>query len=388
GRVQQIEASPFDINTAYVAFDFHEVDNNRPYAFRTHDGGRTWTAIAKGLPETDPARVVREDPNHKGMLVAGTDTGLFYSYNDGDSWTALKSNFPTVPIYDVKFHKQNHDLLIATHGRGLFVLDDIRPLEELTPEVATQELHVFSSSVGYRWSGGSRRGGSSTQFVAPNPMRGAVISYYLASEVQAPVSREGATGGTAADLAEAPASGRGGRGGPAGVGRAVAGRGPIKIAITDSNGQVVKTLYGPGSKGVNRISWDMSYESPVRLNFINRPEGEQEENPFFNRNAGPAALPGSYNVAVSVKENTQKGTIEIAADPRMPFAVEGAKAQFRAAMEMRQQVSALNMALNRAESLHSQIVSIQRILGAENADQQGGVHETAYTPVLQQARAL
>ena len=380
GRVQQIEASPFDVNSAYVAFDFHEVDNNHPYVFRTHDGGKTWIAINKGLPDTDPARVVRENPNKKGMLVLGTDTGLFYSYNDGDTWTALKSNFPTVPVYDVKFHKTNHDLLVATHGRGLFVLDDIRPLEEL-PDVANHDLHLFSGSTAYRWAGGIRRGGSPTQFTAPNPMRGAVISYYLANEIEQP--REGMQGAAA----EATAGGRGGRGG-AGTGGpgAVPGRGPIKIVITDSNGQVVKTLYGPGNKGINRVSWDMTYEGAVRLNFLNRQPGEEEENPFFNRNLGPAALPGTYNVSISVRESSEKGTVALASDPRLPFDAEGAKAQFRAAMEMRQQVSAMNMALNRAESLHSQIVSIQRILGAEAA--QPGVRETAYTPVLQQARAL
>jgi photosystem II stability/assembly factor-like uncharacterized protein len=98
GRIQQIEASPNDVNSAYVAVDFHEVDNNKPYAFKTHDGGKTWTSIAEGLPGEDPARVIREDPNRKGFLVCGTDTGLFYSDDDGAHWTALKSNFPTVPI--------------------------------------------------------------------------------------------------------------------------------------------------------------------------------------------------------------------------------------------------------------------------------------------------
>jgi photosystem II stability/assembly factor-like uncharacterized protein len=406
GRVQQIEASPFDVNSAYVAFDFHEVDNNKPYAFRTHDGGKSWTTINKGLPDADPARVVRENPNRRGMLVLGTDAGLFYSYNDGDTWTALKSNFPTVPIYDVKFHKANHDLLIATHGRGLFVLDDIRPLEELSGDVAAHDLHLFSSGTQYRWTGGIRRGGDSTGYRAPGAMRGAVISYYLASEIETPQRNQGAGGaaGGAAGSDQEPTSqpatagagqggGRGGRqsGGAAGAGFGpaanVPGRGPVKIVITDASGQTVKTIYGPGNKGVNRVSWDLTYEGAVRLASANRPEGEQEENPFFNRNAGPAALPGTYNVTVSVNGKTEKGTVQIAADPRIPFDAESAKTQFRAGMEMRALVSALNTALNRAESLHSQITSMQRILTAD-AGEEAGVRETAYTPVLMQARAL
>ena len=97
----------------------------------------------KGLPESDPARVVRENPNKKGWLVVGTETGLFYSGNDGESWTAIKSEFPTVPIYDVKFVKKTHDLLVATHGRGLFVMDNITPIEDFSAEVQTKDLHVF-----------------------------------------------------------------------------------------------------------------------------------------------------------------------------------------------------------------------------------------------------
>src|SRR5438105_5103641 len=120
------------------------------------------------------------------MLVLGTDAGFVDTCNVDGTWTALKSNFPTVPVYDVKFHRQNHDLLVATHGRGLFVLDDIRPLEELTADVAGHELHLFSSGTQYRWTGGIRRGGQSTQFTAPGAMRGAVISYYLANEIETP----------------------------------------------------------------------------------------------------------------------------------------------------------------------------------------------------------
>src|SRR5438067_1578562 len=386
GRVQQIEASPFDVNTAYVAFDLHQLDNNKPFVFKTHDSGKTWTSIAKGLPENDPARVVREDNNKKGFLVLGTDAGLFYSQNDGDSWTSLKSNFPTAPVYDLKFHKQNHDLLVATHGRGLFVLDDIRPIEALTPQVLSADLHVFDSGPAFKWAAARPTGGGfgTSGFSTPNPMRGAVISYYLPNAIEQPnrgagmapgVARGGAAGANTAgqsstqpgQASEEPqnteqnpgasepnqAAASAGAGRRGGFGAGGPQRGPVKITITDSNGQFVKTIYGAGNKGVNRVSWDMMYEVPTRLNFLPRPEGEGEENPFFNRNAGPPALPGTYNVAVTVNGKTEKGTVTVEPDPRMPFDVEAAKAQLKAALDMRSQVSALNTALNRAESLHS-----------------------------------
>src|SRR5262249_3996776 len=175
GRIQQIEASPNDVNSAYVAVDFHEVDNNKPYAFKTHDGGKTWASIAQGLPGEDPARVVREDPNHKGFLVVGTDTSLFYSSDDGAHWTPLKSNFPTVPIYDIKFIKKTHDLVVATHGRGLFVMDDITPLEETGPaELAKSEFHVYPAQPAVNWHSWNRRSGfTQSGFVTPNALTGA-----------------------------------------------------------------------------------------------------------------------------------------------------------------------------------------------------------------------
>ncbi|HZU22304.1 MAG TPA: hypothetical protein VE998_05685, partial [Terriglobales bacterium] len=381
GRVQQIEASPFDANTAYVAFDFHEVDNNKPYAYKTHDGGKTWTSITKGLPETDPARVVREDPNQKGFLVAGTDTGLFFSHDDGANWTPLRSNFPTVPVYDVKYHKQNHDLLVATHGRGMFILDDIRPVEELTPQVAQSDFHVFNTPVAIRWGGQKRSGGNGSGFTTPNPPRGAVISYYLKTAIEQP-GREGQNGAAG----EQQGGGRGGRG-AAMFGGMAGGRGPVKITITDSNGQPVRTIYGSGNQGVNRAAWDLSYEGATRLNFQQQQQGE-EENPFAAfRNAGPPVLPGTYMATLTANGKTEKTTVQVEPDPRLPFDLDAAKAQLRAAMELRSEVSALNVALNRAESLHSQITSVVRILGSAG-DQEPGVRETAYTPVIQQARAV
>src|SRR5205085_611846 len=185
GRLQQIEASPNDPATAYAAVDFHEVDNNKPYVFKTHDFGKTWTSIAQGLPQDDPARVVREDPNQKGYLVVGTDTALFFSSDDGSHWTQIKSNFPTTAVYDIKFIKKSHDLVVATHGRGLFVLDDISPLEEKGAELAGSEFHLFGSLPAVNWHNWNKHGFSSGGFVARNPATAAVITYYLPAEITA-----------------------------------------------------------------------------------------------------------------------------------------------------------------------------------------------------------
>ena len=147
-RIYQIGVSPFDAGTAYVTYDAHELDNRHPYVYKTTDYGRSWTKITNGLPDESPAHVVREDPNQRGLLVLGTDTGLYYSQDAGEHWKPLKANFPTVPVYDLKFVKSSRDLVVGTHGRGIFVLNNIRPLEELTPQIEASDFHLFSTGPG------------------------------------------------------------------------------------------------------------------------------------------------------------------------------------------------------------------------------------------------
>ena len=118
-RVYQIGVSPFDAGTAYAIYDAHMLDNRHAYAYRTSDYGASWQKIVNGLPDDSPVHVVREDPNQHGFLVAGTDTGLYYSADRGDHWKPIKANFPTVPVWDLTFVKSKHDLVVATHGRGI-----------------------------------------------------------------------------------------------------------------------------------------------------------------------------------------------------------------------------------------------------------------------------
>ncbi|HLY98570.1 MAG TPA: hypothetical protein VKT33_05840 [Candidatus Angelobacter sp.] len=360
GRVQQIDASPTDVNSAYVAVDFHEVENNKPYVFKTHDGGKSWTAIAQGLPQDDPARVVREDPNHKGFLVVGTDTGLFYSNDDGAHWTALHSNFPTVPIYDLKFIKKTHDLVVATHGRGLFVMDDITPLEE-SGDFAKSDFHLYPVGQAVNWMQWSKHGFASGGYVAPNPMGGAVISYYLPSEIKDK------------DKDNPEHQPRGGE-----------RKTPVKITISDSTGQVIRTMYGPAKYGVNRVSWNLRYDGPKRLNFL--PPQERGEEEFFDPSIGPNALPGTYKVAVTVNGKTETQTVEVHTDPRFQFDDKALRAQFDLGLELRDEVSALHNALNRLNSLHKQIGSMQELLASDEG--QDGATTVAYKPVLDDARAL
>jgi len=144
GRVYQIGVSPFDAGAAYIAIDRHQLDDRRPYVFKTSDYGKTWTDIGRGLPADVPARVVRENPNSEASWFWNR-RGAVVLARRRHELEPLKAEFPTAPVYDVQFIKRSHDLLIATHGRGLFVMDNITPLEELTPDVVASDLHVFST---------------------------------------------------------------------------------------------------------------------------------------------------------------------------------------------------------------------------------------------------
>ncbi|PYY01038.1 MAG: hypothetical protein DMG64_15610 [Acidobacteria bacterium] len=337
GRIRQIEASPATAGTAYVAVDFHEVDDHRPYVFKTHDFGKTWTAINRGLP-SQAAHVVREDPNRRGLLVLGTETGLYYSVDEGEHWTALKSGFPATPVYDLKFEKRKHDLVIGTHGRGLFVLDDISPLEQLTAEVQNADLHLFEVTPAHLSSMFSRYGRSGG-FSAPNRPAGALINYYLKQSIE---SRKSADSQPTMP--------------------------PVKIVITGPDGQTVRTLHGPARAGVNRIAWDLRLDPPTSLR-TGRGESENEGatesggEEGFRRAGGPTALPGTYKVTLTANGHTESRNVEVGPDPRFPFDQQAAQAQLRAALEVRDQLSALNQALNRNGELRAQIKSMRTVLG-------------------------
>src|SRR6266566_724761 len=215
GRVYQIGVSPFDAGAAYIAIDRHQLDDRRSYVYKTGDYGKTWVDIGRGLPPDVPARVVRENPNVRGFLVLGTDAALWYSRDGGTSWKPLKADFPTVPVYDVQFVGRSHDLVIATHGRGLFVLDNITPLKELTPEVVASDFHVFSTLPAQIRVRPRRPGVAPTRFTTPNAPAGAVIDYYLRAALD--------TG------AATPGQGEPGRG-------ERSRRGRVLLTVTDSRG--------------------------------------------------------------------------------------------------------------------------------------------------------
>lgn len=351
-RVYQIGVSPFDAGTAYVSYDAHELGDRHAYVYKTSDYGSTWQKITNGLPDA-PVYVLREDPNQRGFLVLGNDSGLFYSADDGGHWQALKANFPTVPVYDLKFKKATRDLMVATHGRGLFVLDDIRPLEELNAQVEASDFHLFSPAPGtafHHWRMGEGFGG----YAAPNAPEGVLLDYFLKSKLEASPEqkREHQT--------------------------------PVKIVITDARGQTVNTVYGPSAAGVNRFVWNMRYEGAKRIE-ADRPSEEEQALAAafgFGRSFGPAVLAGTYHVAMTVKGQTEKTDVQVEPDPTVHIDPADFRAQTEAALEARNKLTALNEMINRIDNWQHELTAFENTAQADQDTRE------KYKAILAQAHSL
>jgi photosystem II stability/assembly factor-like uncharacterized protein len=372
-RVYQVGVSPFDAGTAYVTYDAHELDNPHPYVYKTADYGKTWTPIASGLPADSPAHVVRENPNQRGFLVVGTDTGLFYSQDAGEHWQPLKANFPVVPIYDLKFVKAADDLVVATHGRGIFVLDDIHPLEQMSAKIQDSDFQLVSTAAGtlfHHWRG--MEFPVASEYTAPNGPEGVVIDYFLKKEIeQRRAGGPGEPGGAPAGGAGgAGAAMPGGQGEPGAQGGQAGGEGPegpregpVKIVITDEHGNPVATEHGPSKAGINRFVWSMRYDAPERLTFERRQE-PSEFAELFGRGRGPFVLAGKYHLVITVGEHKGEADVSVRPDPNLKMDPENFRAALRFSLEVRNEVSALNTMLNRVDGMQKSLTAFQGMVRA------------------------
>jgi photosystem II stability/assembly factor-like uncharacterized protein len=218
-HVSRVEASHFDAATCYASFDGHRTDDMKPYVFVTRDYGQTWKPLANNLPEVGNVNVIKEDPKSRNLLYLGTEYGFYISLDGGAEWKRFMNGMPTVRIDDVMVHPRDNDLIVATHGRSIYILDDITALQQLSDEVMKQEAHLFDVRPGTAWKNDitlSRSIGGAKNFAGENPAPGTAISYYLKA----------------------------------------AAAGDVKITISDYAGKVIRTLEGPKTAGLNRVQWD------------------------------------------------------------------------------------------------------------------------------------
>jgi photosystem II stability/assembly factor-like uncharacterized protein len=225
-QISRVEPSHFDAGTCYLTVDAHRVDDFKPHVFVTRDFGATWKSIAANLPDGS-ANVIREDPKNKNLLYLGTEFAMYISLNGGSEWKRFMTGLPTVPIDDILIHPRDNDLIVGTHGRGIYILDDITPLQQLADKTLEEDAHLFDVRPGTQWLQDvtlSRSAGGAKNFRAFNAQPGTAISYYLKS---------------------APS-------------------GDVKITISDISGKVVRSLNGTKDAGLNRVQWNLRGDLPQR----------------------------------------------------------------------------------------------------------------------------
>jgi photosystem II stability/assembly factor-like uncharacterized protein len=330
-RVYQIDVSPSQPGTAYVAYDAHELGDNRPYAYVTTDYGHAWRSIGAGLPKNGSVMVVRADPRDSQVLAAGTMRGVWISHDGGRRWTRLKSNLPTMPIFDLKFVRG--DLVLASHGRGLWVLDHFAPVAQLDPHAPPKQLQLFTPSTGVEYQRWSRGEGAEPSFVTPNAPNGVVLDYWLPKTLKASAQQKALH------------------------------HTPVKIEIRDASGELIATRYGGSRHGVNQFVWNMDYDRPTATDFVQWPL--QGKPPAWAEPATPQVLPGTYTVSVTVDGHTEKAAARVIADPNQPPALAAQRSALKLALAARSQVDAMNRMLNRISAMQSQLAAYRKTVEAE-----------------------
>jgi len=316
--VPHLEPSHFDPAAAYAVFDDHQRGNWTPYIFVTRDFGQTWKSLA--APEIDGfCKAVAEDPVHKNLLFLGTQFGLFMSFNGGSSWMKWTAGFPTTPVFDLAVHPRENDLLVATHGRSLYVLDDISPLREISEAVQAKKLHLFKvpDAIEFQQGGfSSYMSPGDGVFMGENKRTGACFTYHL---LPVPKKEGEEAPAEPAMSAEAMAmmrrmSGVGAFRGPG----PEAGSSRVAITIHDSQGQLVGRMNGTENKGLNRVYWNFREVLPPREE--GRPGGPPSEQAamfeFGRGGGGLTVLPGTYTVKVKYDGEEASQAFEVKSDPR------------------------------------------------------------------------
>jgi len=282
--------------------------------------------------------------------------GVWVSRDGGGRWAQLQSNLPTMPVFDVKFVRG--DLWLATHGRGLWVLDDFTPVAELDPRAVPGQVKLFTPRAGIEYRRWQRGEGAVPAFIAPNAPEGVVIDYSLPKKLDAS-KEEKALHQT-----------------------------PVRIEIRDGSGQLVATNYGPAQYGDNRFVWDMRYEMPTSLDF--EKPALAGKAPEFERRGGPEVLPGTYSISVTADGHTETANAQVMGDPNHPPDVATQKSSLQLALGTRGQVDAMNRMLNRITAMQSQLSDYRKSVAAEANSIDASERDLAKSqePVVARAKAL
>ena len=311
----RIEASHFEAGTAYVAFDNHRRDDYQTYLYKTTDFGKTWQSIKGNLP-FGWVHVIREDPRNPRLLYVGTEFGIYASLDGGQTWFSLKNNLPTVAVRDIAVHPRENDLIIGTHGRGIWILDDIRPLQEMSPEVLKETAHLFSIRPATQYFFGTTRESYTKQsFTATNPPYGLIINTYFKEK-----------------LKERP-----------------------RFTIRNAAGEEVYAKDLRTTAGLQRTVWN--------LRFIPRDErGEPIKPSALGFAQPPFALPGEYIIELKVGEKTLSQKALVLPDPRFEFSPEDRQAQLEAQIKAMILTKKIGLAVTTVKNMRREIDKLKKQL--------------------------
>ena len=317
--VGKIHASEHDAGTAFVAVDQHRLDDFTPHAYMTTNFGKTWTDIGTGLPQDDYVKVVRQDPHNPNLLFAGMEHGIFASWDKGKTWTKLNMNLPPVSVRDLRVQARDRDLVIGTHGRGAWILDDIRPLEEMG-SVASKAAHVFPvrDAILWHYSSQMENLGDRT-YRAKNPEYGAYINFYLQKDP----------------------------------------KGPIEVNISDNSGKPIQTIKDTLSKaGINRIMWNLRSQGATPLD--NPPQGGWRSGSY-----NPLVIPGNYTAKINVDGQELTAPIVVKADPRANLTDQDYRMKLETTTRLNGLLSKAHEMINQSESVVRQLKELKEKLKSD-----------------------
>ncbi|HEY4422596.1 MAG TPA: hypothetical protein VGN10_00235 [Pyrinomonadaceae bacterium] len=347
-QINSIDASPYDPGAAYVAATMYKWDDNKPYLYRTSDYGKTWKKITTGIPDTTFTRVIREDPNKRGLLYAGTETGMYVSFDNGERWQSMQLNLPIVPITDLAIQKREKELVVATQGRAFWILDDLPVLHEMMDNggfSSASETRLYKPKESYRMPGGGFPLGP-TATLGRNPANGVVVYYSLKAKPASDVDLEFLdSAGKSIRKFTAKAKGEGGAPGgppaqPPGEGGFFGGGGAPPV---------------PTDVGLNRFVWDTRYPDAVRFPGMILWAGETR---------GPKLPPGTYQVKLTVEGKTYTQPFEIKADPRLSTTPADYAKQLELNLKIRDKLTETHNAIIQIRDVRKQVEDLlKRVAG-------------------------
>ena len=340
-KVTQISASHFDDETAYASVSRFRINDTRPYIYRTHDGGKNWSMITAGLPDFGPVDTVREDPVRKGLVFAGTENSVWVSFDDGDHWQSLQLNLPHTSMRDLWIHE--NDLIVATHGRSFWILDDIAPLREASAAIANA-AHLFTPATAYRIQ---RDTYTDTPLppdepAAANPPDGALLDYFLPS----------AASTVAIEVLDAQGH----------LVRRFSNSDKPDITQEELQNQLIPLYWVRNPRqlsteaGMHRWVWDLHYAAPASTRHDYPISAIPHDTPRLP--LGPTVLPGTYSVRLTVDGRSSTAPITIKMDPRVKTSAAGLQKKFQAETRLASLMTETAQALLQGGSIRSQLEKV------------------------------